>query len=321
MSVSSPRAQALWLRMMAECYQPADGDYPHVGGMGVTVCAAWQTLEGFLAWATTHQYADTRWLIRDALHAPFAPDNCRWVSGRDYRAYRERMRVYEAFGERKCLASWLDDPRRRATSRQVALRLQRGWPMERALGESPQPSKPRSGYTASQIPVGARFGRLTIIGPCVRLVYRVGSYAYRYDCVCDCGVRKNVNGANLLTGDIVSCGCFRKEATGAQSRTFNIKNREAPDYRLYHLWAGMISICSSAGNPRYPSLGGVGIGVCVAWTRNFTAFRDWALQHGYTGTEYLHRHDRAGDFTPENCAWRPGPQRTVSPTRPTAPVR
>ncbi len=101
----------------------------------------------------------------------------------------------------------------------------------------------RSRYTGSQIPVGARFGRLTVIGPCVRHVYRVGAYAYRYDCRCDCGILKNVNGSNLLTGDIVSCGCYRQEVAGQHQRTFNVKDRRAADYRLYNVWQTMIAIC------------------------------------------------------------------------------
>jgi hypothetical protein len=316
MQPSYLRLQILWQRLMAHCYVPSDEDYPHIGGMGVTMCDAWKTLDGFLAWALSPSYTDSRWLVRDDLHAPFAPDNCRWVSGREFRDYRERIRVHEAFEERKILADWLEDPRRRVTARQVKLRLQRGWPMERALSETArQPCKPRDHYTASQIPLGARFGRLTIIGPCLRHVYRTGAYAYRYDCRCDCGTLKNVNGSNLLTGDIVSCGCYRKEVTGQKQRTFNVKDPLSPDYRLYRIWQVMVAVCTTETHKRYPFYGGQGINVCVTWVRNYIAFRDWSLQQGYTGTEKLHRHNCAGDFSPENCNWGSGQQRSSPPSR------
>lgn len=35
--------------MMSRCNNPNDKDYPGIGGRGVKVCAAWQTLDGFVA--------------------------------------------------------------------------------------------------------------------------------------------------------------------------------------------------------------------------------------------------------------------------------
>jgi hypothetical protein len=51
-----------------------------------------------------------------------------------------------------------------------------------------------------------------------------------WPCVCDCGRKKRVRGAHLLTGSVVSCGCWRadgevrkaarrKAAAGDQSAT------------------------------------------------------------------------------------------------------
>jgi|GEM_PF-1966000 len=303
------RITAIWQRMMASCTEPTDEDYPHIGGMGVMVCAAWQSLDGFLAWVETQPYNEERWLIRDAPDLPFAPRHCRWVSGRAYRTYCQRLQVYNAFGERKALAGWLRDPRLCVSARQVCVRLQRGWSLERAMTERIEPRIVHRRYSVASIPVGARFGRITVIGPCVHHVYRKNVYVYLYECRCDCGVIKNINGSNLLTGDIVSCGCFRKEVAGQHQRTFNVKTPKSPDYRLYRLWRMMTDICSNARHLRYQWYGGQGIRVCVAWARDFGAFREWARQHGYTDTLYLHRRDCSADFSPENCYWEKGRQR------------
>ncbi|MHB9023829.1 MAG: hypothetical protein ACYC7E_06585 [Armatimonadota bacterium] len=309
-SRSPQRLQAIWQRMMAQCYTPSDEEYPHFGRMGATVCAAWHNLAAFCAWALAARYTDNRWLIRNDLHAPFSPENCRWVTGRSYRAAVERARVYEAFGECKPLADWLADPRRRVTAYQLRIRLQRGWDFERALCEPLRPRRrePRR-YSLSTIPIGARFGRITVIGPCTRKVYRVGSYAYLYECRCACGVVKTISGSNLLTGDISSCGCYQREVTAQRHRIHQAKQKGSPDYRIYQRWGEMIAICTQPKHARYQDYGGQGITVCTEWVRDFANFRDWARRQGFTGAEYINRHDLQQAFSPDNCFWAPRPQR------------
>lgn len=47
--------------------------------------------------------------------------------------------------------------------------------------------------------IGRRFGRYIVLS-------RNG---YKWNCRCDCGTEKSVDGADLLNGSIVSCGCYR----------------------------------------------------------------------------------------------------------------
>lgn len=66
--------------------------------------------------------------------------------------------------------------------------------------------------------LGKKFGRLTVVAFAGRL-----SGTLRWDCVCDCGARKTVDGASLRSGNTKSCGCLQKEIA-----TKNIKGQRRP---------------------------------------------------------------------------------------------
>jgi hypothetical protein len=56
----------------------------------------------------------------------------------------------------------------------------------------------------------------------------------------------------------------------------------------------------SAGNYRF--YGARGIRVCAEW-QNFEAFRDWALESGFSPELHIDRIDPDGDYEPGNCQW------------------
>lgn len=64
------------------------------------------------------------------------------------------------------------------------------------------------------IPVGKRFGRLTIIG--VHDI--VPGRGYRYNCLCDCGNKIIARGDMLKCGDVKSCGCLHDELLREHSK-------------------------------------------------------------------------------------------------------
>ena len=58
---------------------------------------------------------------------------------------------------------------------------------------------------------GQKFGRLTVVGEAGVKVRPKGHTVHYWNCVCECGTEKVVDGASLRYGTTVSCGCWRKE--------------------------------------------------------------------------------------------------------------
>lgn len=71
--------------------------------------------------------------------------------------------------------------------------------------------------TASNDLTGMRFGRFTVL----RDSGRRQNYQILWDCQCDCGNQKTVNGYSLTHGKSRSCGCLRRE-TSAQINKLNL---------------------------------------------------------------------------------------------------
>ena len=59
--------------------------------------------------------------------------------------------------------------------------------------------------------IGKRFGRLTVVRKSDNYVSPSGYSYISYNCVCDCGNKKNVLKKSLLSGNTRSCGCLHKE--------------------------------------------------------------------------------------------------------------
>lgn len=58
--------------------------------------------------------------------------------------------------------------------------------------------------------IGKRFGRLTIISRSTDRYWGKHPIIY-YNCLCDCGNKKEVRACHLRSGNNKSCGCFRDE--------------------------------------------------------------------------------------------------------------
>lgn len=138
---------------------------------------------------------------------------------------------------------------------------------------------------------GSRFGKLVVVG----FAGCASSGQSLWVVQCECGCTKTVRSTHLISGDTVSCGCWR--SSGMHS------SHGKTDSAEYISWCKMKSRC---GNPRdisYPNYGDRGIRVCERWLHSFENF----LADMGPKPSPKHELDRFphkdGDYEPTNCRW------------------
>lgn len=139
---------------------------------------------------------------------------------------------------------------------------------------------------------GQRFGKWIVLKQAPTGKHR----ETRWYCRCDCGKERNIDGDSLRRGQ--SKGC--RSCHTSRRNTMNIKHGQTKT-RLYGIRRGMISRCENPNEPAYKNYGGRGIKICPEWRKDFTAFRKWALEHGYKDNLTIDRINNDGNYEPENC--------------------
>lgn len=138
---------------------------------------------------------------------------------------------------------------------------------------------------------GRRFGRLTVVA------YQGSRKTnHLWECLCDCGKTKTIQGTNLGRGS-TSCGCLQKEITAANNFVHGLRN--SPEYKS---WCNMKDRCSNPKNEFFHCYGGRGVAVCPEWIDSFEAFyQDMGPRPGLKYS--IDRIQVDGNYELGNCRW------------------
>lgn len=143
-----------------------------------------------------------------------------------------------------------------------------------------------------------KFGRLTVI----KVMGKNKQGNYKWLCRCDCGKEKIVDGGNLPSGEVQSCGCLRNEKVRKSCITHGMTGT-----RFYAIFKGIQTRIYNKNREKYKIYGGRGI-KCL-W-KNFEEFRNDMLENyqshikefGIKNTS-IDRIDVNGNYCKENCRW------------------
>lgn len=135
--MSGTKVHAVWKSMVFRCHNPNDRSFHNYGGRGITVCKEWrESFSQFIADMGVRP--DGFDIDRIDNEKGYAPENCRWVSRKRNLNNRRDNRRIEFNGASRTIAQWADHLG--INYRTLNNRINRGWPIERALTEEAKAS-------------------------------------------------------------------------------------------------------------------------------------------------------------------------------------
>lgn len=149
---------------------------------------------------------------------------------------------------------------------------------------------------------GQKFNRLTVI----RYAGKNNRHASSWECLCDCGNIKIIEGYSIKKNDTKSCGCLKSETSKILIRK-NIDNKKhgmsLGAFSEYWCWQNIKKRCYSSKDKCYYLYGGKGIKMCDKWLSSFENFFE-DMGKKPTPKHSLDRFpDKNGNYEPSNCRW------------------
>jgi len=128
----------VWDGMKQRCYNPNHEGFEYWGGKGIIVCREWKDdFKAFFDWAITNGWRKGLTIERRKSSGNYEPDNCYFATYKAQRMNMEDIKLFSAWGEKKCAIDWSKDPRCKVTYGGLRNRLNRDkdkWPdIEKAI--------------------------------------------------------------------------------------------------------------------------------------------------------------------------------------------
>ncbi len=131
------RTYKVWAGMRARCKYPSATGYENYGGKGVKVCPRWDSFAAFLA--DMGPAPEGMSIEREDGDGDYEPSNCRWATRTEQNRNQCDLRFLTMDGETLCVSAWAE--RAGKPGKLLYARLNRGWPLDRAMDTPVRPHK------------------------------------------------------------------------------------------------------------------------------------------------------------------------------------